>query len=157
FSPKEEDYQAIRHLLVLLLNGICFNVSGLADHLVQNNWVGSCIKCEGADDCFGVISCVNLTTSRSLDFLDSIKCSILSQVRGTTTYAADQLGFLEQLLSGSLGDIGFIINQRLESVPPILSPHLHEHLFQEVHQAALEEAGDAPADRHFQFKFFLTF
>ncbi|KAL6061930.1 Mss4p nuclear export [Balamuthia mandrillaris] len=160
YDPKEQDYGYIKQLLTPYLGGEPWNVSELADFVVQQTSVGSTVKVDGGDDVYGFISVLNLHKFKDLSCTKQIVRYMLN--KAPSEEAKERLRGLAEDESAPLG---LILHERLINVPPQLAPHLYKALLEEMQWACEEEVtgkksnsnGTSTAAPAFRFAHYLLF
>lgn len=157
FNPKESDRDSMIFFSKDTLGpGRPFDARGLALFAIKQYWVGTCIRVVNSDECFGYVSLVNLHTHPELPFvqalLEHFRSKALAAQGGNETMAAE---VILKALTGEDGDVGFVVNERTESIPPLLAPHLHDHLHQEVIWAVEEEVEEQHPRFEFNYEYYL--
>lgn len=144
------DFHATKNLLRQLFgdDAVRFDLSLLADLVLKDNSVGTCIKTDGKDsDPFALLSVVNL--SRNLEN---------ATVKKVVEYALDKTGSQPQFnitLRKLLGDkksghkVGLIVSERLINMPVEVVPPMYKMLHEEMARA--QDAQDK-----YEFDYFLV-
>ena len=135
----EEDYHSIKAFLTPLMDGENFLAGQLADLLISQNLIGSCIKvlpeangtAEEEADVLGVVSMINLQEHEDVDAVCQLREYWLSKCN-----SADKKSTLERYLSDLSSPLGLLVSERVVNLPPNLVPPLLKCLFQEVDDAA---------------------
>mmetsp|Transcript_11037 Transcript_11037/g.45042 ORF Transcript_11037/g.45042 Transcript_11037/m.45042 type:complete len:313 (-) Transcript_11037:70-1008(-) len=157
FNPKESDRDSMIFFSKDTLGpGKPFDARSLAMFAIKQYWVGTCIRVVNSEECFGYVSIVNLHTHNDLNFVLSLLLHFRS--KALAAHGGEQSKASEKLLkalTGEEGDVGFIVNERTESIPPLLAPHLHDHLHQEVIWAVEEEVEEQHPRYEFNYEYYL--
>lgn len=148
FDPKKEDFHGIKALLEGLLGGAAFNVSSLADAIIDQSVVGTVIKSGEDEQPIGVASLLNVKRYQSLEAMQQIKAHL---IRCCSDGAAK-----EHLLP-ALEDpgTGVLVNERVINCPPQIGPPVMKALFDEI-QWALEDEATPETRESFRIKQFLV-
>nr|CAG4643457.1 EOG090X0C3Y [Ilyocryptus agilis] len=136
-NPSVEDVPGIKNLLRQLFLKAHVNLTGLAELLAAQNFVGSvlkqCLESDEAsdeedntvDDVFGITSVLNLSQHKD------VEC-----VKDVIKYLVDKSQKkLEGLLQDSSNNVGLLINERFINIPPQVSLPLLENLSKEIEEA----------------------
>nr|CAG4646525.1 EOG090X0C3Y [Macrothrix elegans] len=135
-NPCPEDFDGVKRLLQQLFLKAHINVSGLAELIVQQNYVGSVLlQCPPEDEegdeedsqeeeVFGVTSVINITHHKDLDCVKDLK-----------KYFVEKAKTLSDVISNEANQIGFLLNERFINIPPHVSAPLLENLSKEIDEA----------------------
>lgn len=129
----EVDFHGTKTLLRQLfdVDANLFNMSALADLVINQNTIGSTVKVDGkATDAYAMMTVLNLAQPK--EPLTDVAKYIVEKAR-----ANDGLSVLPSLIEGGK-QIGLILSERLINVPSEIAPPLYSMLIDEV-EAAVED------------------
>nr|SVE75982.1 EOG090X0C3Y [Daphnia hispanica] len=149
-SPIAEDFHGIKSLLHQLFLKAHINLGGLAELIIQQNYIGSILQqCVGDDDSdseedgnsqdevFGITSVINLSHHKDVECVKEVKQYLLEKTQKK----------LAGLFNNSSNQIGLLFNERFINIPPQVSVPLMENLCKEIAEA--KEAGKPFDFTHF--------
>lgn len=134
FDP-EIDFHGIKTLLRQLfdVDAPLFDVSGLADLILEQHTIGSTVKVDGkGNDAYAFLTCLNLFEHREKEPVAHL-IQYLSEKAKTT----DSLSVIPELLASGK-HVGLILAERLINMPPEISPPMYSMLIDEI-EAAVED------------------
>lgn len=145
----EVDFHATKNLLRQLLgdDAVQFDLSSLADLILKDNSVGSCIKTDGKDgDPFALLSVINISNNLENPTVKKLVEYFLEK----TNKQADFNVMLRKLLADKkLAKVGLIVSERLINMPVEVVPPMYKMLHEEMVNAE-------DAHERYEFDYFLV-
>lgn len=132
---SEIDFHGTKGLLRQLfdVDAAAFNVSALADLVVNQNTIGSTVKVDGkATDAYALLTVLNTAIHRESEGLKSVVEYLIEKARTT-----DSLTAVADLLESGK-HVGLVLSERLINVPSEIAPPLYSMMIEEV-EAAVED------------------
>ncbi|KAK9867431.1 hypothetical protein WJX84_011170 [Apatococcus fuscideae] len=139
FDPQEADFQGLKSLLHLLLDGKEYGSSELVDTIIKQARVGSVIRTGEDGDPLGLITVLNTRRYAELQCMRQI-LGFLIQNAPTSEDGAK----LQQVWEAD--GTGLMLTERLANTPPQLAPPLIQSVFEEIHWALEDEPTQAGAE-----------
>ncbi|XP_042859080.1 protein BCCIP homolog [Penaeus japonicus] len=154
FPANDADFHGIKRLLQQNLRGLEVDVSGIADTIISQNYVGSVIKQVGGEEeedddeeandemmnseedkeeVFGVTSVINLSSRKDEACIAGLRTALVEKSSVHASDAANQM--LREILSNESKHVGFLISERVVNLPPQFSLPVFESLGKEVEEA----------------------
>ena len=133
FNDTEEiDYHGIKQLLERSA-WAAVNVSEVADALIKQKGVGTCVKIDDTYNCvYGIISAFNIAEAQKNN-LNSVgkMCSFLKSVCQNSTTAE---ALSNSLTAKALQEYptGILVNERYVNMPPEITPVIHRQLVEDL-------------------------
>ncbi|KAJ1913201.1 Mss4p nuclear export [Tieghemiomyces parasiticus] len=137
FDPKEADFHAIKRLLAQLFgeDSEQMELSGLADLVIGQPLVGTCVKIENEGDPYALLTVLNLNHHGEHPAI----VKLVRYLRGKVNADSAASARLEALLApGAVSSTGWVISERLLNMPPQIAPPMFRMLAEEV-QWAVED------------------
>ncbi|KAJ1679182.1 Mss4p nuclear export [Spiromyces aspiralis] len=127
-SPQEGDFHSIKRMLQVMFDedAVDFNLSELADMIIDQPHVGTVVKADGTDDLYAFISDKG-TVKQIRDYLLG-KSERFADAKAKQTLA-------RLLDPKSDKHVGLLINERFVNMPPHIVPPLLRLLFEEMEEA----------------------
>nr|XP_027233964.1 protein BCCIP homolog [Penaeus vannamei] len=153
FPANDSDFHGIKRLLQQNLRGLDVDISGIADTVISQNYVGSVIKQVGGeedgededenegmgngeednDEVFGVTSVINLTSRKDETCIAGLRTALVEKSSAHASDSTNQM--LREILSNESKHVGFLISERVINLPPQFSLPVFESLGKEVEEA----------------------
>merc|ERR1712137_315874 len=127
------------------------NVDEMVDFVISQSNVGTVVKVSGSDEAFGFLSVVNVQKYADEQFVKHIMNRILAEA---PEEVAERIQALADVAAPA--PIGLLLSERLESVPGVLIPHLHQGVHDEM-KWANEDAEEANTELAFNFGYFIIY
>lgn len=146
-DPKEAHFHSVKQFLLAYMPPTQpFDVSGLADAIVNQVTTGTMVCVEGEDDVYGFITALSLQRYANAASVQQI----LQYVAKKCPPA--ELAQLQQILNTK--SVGLVVNERMVNLPYQLVPAIHSALHEDIEWAIENE--DTPELRaSFKFDYFL--
>lgn len=141
YSPDSDiDFHGIKRFLQNTFGDDSeeFNLSELADLILEQPYVGSTIKCEGEKgDPYAIMTVLNLHEHREKSAIQQIKKYLLKKSERTPASS----GFMTDILAGHApkGKVGLLLSERVVNMPPQVIPPMLKMLLEELQQATEEQ------------------
>lgn len=147
FDPKPEDFHGVKALLEGLLGGTTYNVSSLADAIIEQSIVGTVVKSGEDEQPIGVASLLNVKRYGDLEAMQQIKAHLIRSCADAATR--------EKLLP-ALEDArtGLLVNERVINCPPQIGPPVMKALFDEI-EWAVQDGSTSEIQDSFRIRQFL--
>lgn len=151
FQASDNDFHGIKRLLEQNFRGLKVDISGIADTIISQNYVGSVIKQVNGDDeeddedddedmatdsewdadqVFGVTTIINLTSRKDEKCVAELRTAL---VEACSTHGSDSTTqLLRDILGNESKHVGLLISERLVNLPPQFSLPVFESLRKEV-------------------------
>ncbi|KAK7063130.1 hypothetical protein SK128_019327 [Halocaridina rubra] len=150
FTASDNDFHGIKRLLQQSFRGLEVDVSGIADTIISQNYVGSVIKQVGgededdedeeemadeddADQVFGVTTIINLTSRKDEKCVSGLRSVIVEKCAECASDATSQQ--LRELLGDESRHVGLLISERVVNLPPHFALPVFECLGKELEEA----------------------
>lgn len=147
-DPRESHFHSVKQFLLSYLPPTQpFNVSGLADAIVNQVATGTMVCVEGEDDVYGFITALSL---KRYEAENSVQ-QVLQYV--TKKCPVDDLPRFQSILSSK--SVGLLVNERMVNLPYQLVPAIHSALHEDI-EWAIENEETPELRRSFQFDYFLV-
>ncbi|KAI9188524.1 p21-C-terminal region-binding protein-domain-containing protein [Polychytrium aggregatum] len=145
-EPQEIDFHGLKSLLRQTFGDDADNLplSELASTVIDQSYIGSCVKVEGELDPYAVMSVLNLSAPKDRESISSIRAYLLQKAKKN----AEMQRKLAALLESSDHHIGLLINERLINMPHQVVPAMLKMLLQEVDKAIQES-------KPFKFEYYI--
>jgi len=148
FTASDNDFHGIKRLLQQSFRDLEVDVSGIADTIISQNYVGSVIKQVGGEDedddeeemdeedidqLFGVTTIINLTSRKDEKCIAGFRTALVEKC---SEYANDSTSQqLRELLGNESKHVGLLISERVVNLPPQFSLPVFESLLKELEEA----------------------
>ncbi|KAF3022004.1 hypothetical protein G7054_g4263 [Neopestalotiopsis clavispora] len=135
FNFTEIDFHGVKSLLRQLLDvdSQLFDVSGLADLIINQSTIGSTVKVDGKEtDPYAMLTALNLHEHR-----EKKPVADLIQYIGEKAKTIESLAPLPELLASGK-HVGLVLSERLINMPSEISPPMYNLLTEEI-EAAVED------------------
>lgn len=147
-DPRESHFHSVKQFLITYLPPTQpFNVSGLADAIVNQVTTGTMVCVDGEDDVYGFITALSLSRYAS----ESSVQQILQYV--TKKCPADDLARFQAILKSKA--VGLLINERMVNLPYQLVPAIHSALHEDI-EWAIENEETEELRNSAKFDYFLV-
>lgn len=152
FQANDGDFHGIKRLLQQNFRGLNVDISGIADTIISQNYVGSVIKQVGGDDdeddddedmpttseedaeqVFGVTTIINLTSRKDEKCIAELRTALVEKCSSHGSDSTSRL--LRDILGNESKHVGLLISERLVNLPPQFSLPVFESLRKEVNEA----------------------
>eukprot|EP00946_MAST-07B_sp_MAST-7B-sp1_P001168 g1168.t1 len=131
-DTMEIDFHGIKQLLERSAWAVT-NISEVADVLVKQAGVGTCVKIDDTYNCvYGIISALNVAEARKnkLSSIDEM-CSFLQSVCPNASKAAELSAVMtDEALQAA--PLALLVNERYVNMPPELTPVIHKQLVEDL-------------------------
>ncbi|KAJ2518619.1 Mss4p nuclear export [Coemansia sp. RSA 1939] len=148
FEPSEIDFHGLKSLLTSAFGDDAqdFDISGLADLVLEQSEVGSTVKTDGeASDPYGIFTVLSLNRNNDVPVVRQIKDYLLKKAEKTR---AGAYGRLADILNTPDNHVGLLISERVVNVPPqVIAPMLR--------MLVDEMEGADSVDETYSFDYFL--
>ncbi|KAG7159327.1 protein BCCIP homolog [Homarus americanus] len=160
FQASDGDFHGIKRLLQQNFRGLEVDISGIADTVISQNYVGSVIKQVSGDDeeedddeempmdseedveqVFGVTTIINLTSRKDEKCIAGLRTALVEKCSSHASDSTNQL--LRDLLGNESKHVGLLVSERLINLPAQFSLPVFESLRKEIDEA---KAKDMPYD-----------
>ncbi|KAJ2665565.1 Mss4p nuclear export [Coemansia sp. RSA 1200] len=125
FEPSEIDFHGLKSLLTSAFGDDAqdFDISGLADLVLEQSEVGSTVKTDGeASDPYGIFTVLSFNRNSNVSVVRQIKDYLLKKAEKTK---AGAYGRLADILNAPDNHVGLLISERVVNVPPqVIAPML---------------------------------
>merc|ERR1712098_136973 len=126
FTASDNDFHGIKRLLQQSFRGLELDISGIADTIISQNYVGSVIKQVGgededdeeemaddedADELFGVTTIINLTSRKDEKCIAGLRTALVDKCSQHATDETSQK--LRELLGNESKHVGLLISERV--------------------------------------------
>ncbi|RLN59992.1 hypothetical protein BBJ28_00001362 [Nothophytophthora sp. Chile5] len=147
-DPREAHFHSVKQFLLTYLPPTQpFDVSGLANAVVNQVTTGTMVCVEGEDDIYGFITALSLKRYAQ----ETSVQQILQYV--TKKCPSAELPRLQQILSTK--NVGLVLNERMVNLPYQLVPALHSALHEDIEWAITNEDTEE-LRKSFQLDYFLV-
>lgn len=148
FTASDNDFHGIKRLLQQSFRGLDVDVSGIADIIISQNYVGSVIKQVGGEDeepdeedmadddmdeLFGVTTIINLTSRKDEKCITGLRTALVEKCSENAPDATSQR--LRELLGNESTHVGLLISERVVNLPPQFALPVFECLGKELEEA----------------------
>eukprot|EP00946_MAST-07B_sp_MAST-7B-sp1_P002791 g2791.t1 len=131
-DTMEIDFHGIKQLLERSAWAVT-NISEVADALIKQKGVGTCVKIDDTYNCvYGIISALNVAEARK-NKLSSVgeMCNFLLSVCPNASKAAELTAAMtDEALQAA--PLGLLVNERYVNMPPELTPVIHKQLVEDL-------------------------
>lgn len=131
FGFTSEDELGIRGFVRRLCDSEQYDFKELALLLSNQSKVGSIIKDAEDLNLFGVCTAIPMHALNKKTCIQQIQRYLLARITDSK-----KKEIFSRLLEDTKRPLGFIINNRVENIPPEIAPPCHKALFQEIAQMA---------------------
>lgn len=142
------DFHATKNLLRQLFgdDSVEFDLSSLADLILKDNSVGTCIKTDGKEsDPFALLSVINISNNLENSTVKKLVAYVLDKTNNQPKFNV----LLRKLLGDKKNKIALIVSERLINMPVEVVPPMYKMLHEEM-----ESAEDA--HEKYEFDYFLV-
>ena len=144
----EVDFHATKNLLRQLFgdDAVEFDLSSLADLILNDNTVGTCIKTDGKEsDPFALLSVINLSKNLENPTVKKLVAYVLDKTNSQPKFNV----LLRKLLGDKKNKVALIVSERLINMPVEVVPPMYKMLHEEM---------DSAEDAHekYEFDYFLV-
>ncbi|GAB9464085.1 Bccip family protein [Globisporangium polare] len=147
-DPRESHFHSVKQFLITYLPPTQpFNVSGLADAIVNQVTTGTMVCVEGEDDVYGFITALSLSRYASENSVQQI----LQYV--TKKCPSDDLARFQSILKDT--SVGLLVNERMVNLPYQLVPAIHSALHEDI-EWAIENEETEELRNSYKFDYFLV-
>lgn len=132
FSPASIDFHGLKSLLSQTYNFLPdLNVSDFADLIINNNELGTTVKCDGeGSDPYALLTCLGMANGDVCKVLKPFVSGMMSRLGKKGGKFHDKL---KELLDSD--KLGLLINERLINMPPQIAPPMYKMLLEEMEGA----------------------
>uniref|UniRef100_K3X197 Protein BCP1 n=1 Tax=Globisporangium ultimum (strain ATCC 200006 / CBS 805.95 / DAOM BR144) TaxID=431595 RepID=K3X197_GLOUD len=146
-DPRESHFHSVKQFLIAYLPPTQpFNVSGLADAIVNQVTTGTMVCVEGEDDVYGFITALSLKCHQTENYMQQILQYVTKKCPG------DDLQRFQTILNSK--SVGLLVNERMVNLPYQLVPAIHSALHEDI-EWAIENEETAELRESFKFDYFL--
>lgn len=146
-DPREEHFHSVKQFLLSYLpSSQPFNVSGLANVVVNQVASGTMVCVEGESDVYGFITALSLPRYKDEGSIQQVLHYI------TKRCPPADAARLQEILQTKT--VGLVINERMVNLPYQLVPPLHSALHEDI-EWAIENEGTPELRASFKFDYFL--
>lgn len=147
-DPREAHFHSVKQFLITYLPPTQpFNVSGLADAIVNQVATGTMVCVEGEDDVYGFITALSLSRYAAENSMQQI----LQYV--TKKCPSDDLARFQSILKTK--SVGLLVNERMVNLPYQLVPAIHSALHEDI-EWAIENEETEELRNSYKFDYFLV-
>lgn len=147
-DPRESHFHSVKQFLLSYLPpSQPFDVSGLADAIVNQVATGTMVCVDGEDDVYGFITALSLARYASATSIQQI----LQYV--TKKCPSSDLARFQSILNTK--SVGLLVNERMVNLPYQLVPAIHSALHEDIEWAIANEE-TAELRKSFEFDYFLV-
>lgn len=154
YPAEDSDFHGIKRMIQQTFRGLEVDISGVADTIISQNYVGSVIKQIMDDDddeeeesemqqtgdtendahqVFGVSTVLNLTSRKDEAPIAGLRTALVEKCGTNGTDSTNQL--LRDILGNESKHIGLLISERLVNLPPQFVLPVFESMMQEIEKA----------------------
>lgn len=149
FNATDSDFHGIKRLLQQSFRGLEVDVSGIADTIISQNYVGSVIKQVGgeeddeeeeeeemeddSDQLYGVTTIINLTSRKDEKCIAGFRSALVEKCAEYANDATSQQ--LRELLGNESKHVGLLISERVVNLPPQFAMPVFDSLGKELEEA----------------------
>ena len=142
------DFHATKNLLRQLFgdDSVEFDLSSLADLILKDNSVGTCIKTDGKEsDPFALLSVINISNNLENSTVKKLVAYVLDKTNNQPKFNV----LLRKLLGDKKNKIALIVSERLINMPVEVVPPMYKMLHEEME--SVEDAHEK-----YEFDYFLV-
>ncbi|XP_076044993.1 protein BCCIP homolog [Oratosquilla oratoria] len=151
FRAEDNDFHGIKQLIQMTFRGLDVDLSGIADTIISQNYVGSVIKQvsdemdedeeeeeeEAGEDelqqVFGVTTVINLTSRKDESCISGLRSALVEKSGSSGSDETNRL--LRDILGNESKHVGLLLSERLVNLPPQFALPIFESLGDEVEEA----------------------
>ncbi|KAJ1650393.1 Mss4p nuclear export [Dispira simplex] len=137
FDPRESDYHSIKQFLNQHFgeDGETLELSGLADLIVKQPLIGTCVKVEQEGDPYAMLTVLNMNQYATHPTMQKIGNYLIHKSQPNSVAHT----LLKELLEpGASRRVGLILSERFLNMPPQITPPMYRMLAEEI-QWAVED------------------
>ncbi|KAJ1805868.1 Mss4p nuclear export, partial [Coemansia sp. RSA 2599] len=125
FDPKEQDYHAIKRLLMGVFGDDSedFDIGSLADLCLAQTAIGSTVKMDETGDPYAFLTVLGMQEHGQKEVVGQIRQYLLKKVPGS------EKPRLEKILAAN---VGLVLNERIINMPPQIVPPMFRMLMEEL-------------------------
>ncbi|KAI8611448.1 p21-C-terminal region-binding protein-domain-containing protein [Chytriomyces sp. MP71] len=152
FDPKEIDFHGLKTLVKQTFANDAdeFDVSGIADAILAQPWLGSVVKADGADDPYAVMTTLSLSPAEQGGKLGVPMAAVKDYLLKKSKKSNESHDMLVSLLDSK--NVGLLLHERLINMPPQLSVPLLKMLIEELEWSVEEKKMAKP----FEYLLFIS-